>query len=127
LGFRIEIETQVVKHFGAEDYWESATAAMLRTPEIPLPSNTSFNFAIGNGLSYAFTAPAYEWGTTGKRGIDTTKLLDFLAVEAQFSAADRPDFHLVFMLHHRCGVWGLIGPASAGSNYFGAGLRADLY
>ena len=123
-GFRIEAEVQILKHFGLENFTEVAAAPLIRTPTISL-FGVQANFAIGDGLSYAFQHPKLESGSTRHSGVDTPKLLNFMLIEGEFTSAALPNFHFILTLHHRCGVWGVVAPRWSGSNYIGFGLRFD--
>ena len=126
IGNSVEIEGKIVQHFGLDDNTEAALAIVLRSGEIPLWENASVNVAWANGLSYAFTAPEFEKGTGGVRGVDTIPLQYYLGLESEWTLDTRNHWHFVTMLHHRSGIYGLISPRKTGSNYIGAGLRFDF-
>lgn len=121
-GNRIELEGQVLRHFGDQQHWESTLALMFRTGQIPLPSGFSVNLAVGEGLSYASARPRLE----GAVDVRPTRFLNYLAFEAEFSHDSLPGVSLVTRLHHRSGVFGVIAPRKSGSNFIGAGIRFDL-
>lgn len=121
-GNRLEIEAQVLRHFGGQSHWEGTLALMFRTGQIPLASGLSVNFGIGEGLSYASERPRYE----GAIDVRPTRLLNYLAFEAEFAHSAVPGVSFVARLHHRSGVFGLIAPQKSGSNFIGAGIRIDL-
>ena len=73
-GFSLELEGQLVQHFGEQDHLETTGAVIFRSPEIPLFGGLSVNTAWGNGLSWAFEDPDFEQGTSGIRGDDTYQL-----------------------------------------------------
>lgn len=121
-GNRIELEGQVLRHFGSQSHWEGALALMFRTGQIPLFGGLSVNLAFGEGLSYASTPPRLE----GSFRVEPSRLLNYLAFEAEFSHSSLPGVYLAPRIHHRSGVFGLIAPRESGSNYIGVGLRIDL-
>jgi hypothetical protein len=121
-GNRLEIEGQVLRHFGGQSHWEGTLALMFRTGQIPLAGGLSVNFGIGEGLSYASERPRFE----GAIDVRPTRLLNYLALEAEFAHASMPGVSFVARLHHRSGVFGLIAPQKSGSNFIGAGIRIDL-
>ncbi|MFC4171821.1 hypothetical protein ACFOYU_07105 [Microvirga sp. GCM10011540] len=121
-GNRIEIEGQVLRHFGSQSHWEGTVAIMFRTGQIPLFGGLSVNFAVGEGLSYASERPALE----GSFRVEPTRFLNYLAFEAEFSHASLPGVYFVPRIHHRSGIFGVIAPRESGSNFIGAGLRIDL-
>lgn len=122
----LELEGQLVKHFGKQDHLEGTAAVVIRSGEIHPFEKLSFNVAWANGLSFAFSDPAHELGTTGKRGVDTRRMQYYMGIETEFTHSALPDFHLVTKLHHRSGIYGVISPSKTGSNFIGAGLRWDF-
>jgi len=121
-GNRIELEGQVLRHFGGQSHWEGTMALMFRTGRIPLFGGLSVNLAVGEGLSYASERPALE----GSFRVSPSRLLNYLAFEAEFSHSALPGVSFVPRLHHRSGIFGLIAPRESGSNFIGAGIRVDL-
>ncbi|QEL21685.1 hypothetical protein FQV39_03145 [Bosea sp. F3-2] len=121
-GNRLELEGQILRHFGGQSHWEGTLAFLLRTPQIPLAGGVSVNFAVGEGLSYASERPRFE----GAIDVRPTRLLNYLAFEAEFAHESLKGVSFVARLHHRSGVFGLIAPQKSGSNFIGAGIRVDL-
>jgi len=121
-GNRIELEGQLLRHFGGQQHWETTLTLMFRTGQIPLAGGVSVNFAVGEGLSYASERPRFE----GAIDVRPTRFLNYLAFEAEFDHASVPGMSLVARLHHRSGIFGLIAPQKSGSNFIGAGLRFNL-
>ena len=121
-GNRIELEGQVLRHFGDQSHWEGTVALMFRTGQIPLFGGLSVNLAFGEGLSYASERPRLE----GSVRVEPSRFLNYLAFEAEFSHASLPGVYFVPKIHHRSGVFGLIAPRESGSNFIGAGIRVDL-
>ncbi|WP_204985693.1 hypothetical protein [Microvirga pakistanensis] len=125
-GNSLEAEVQLVKHWGFQDHIEGTAALVLRSGEIPVFEGLSFNVAWGNGLSYAFSNPAYEFGPDGLRGIGSRRLQYYMGFETEWTHTSLPKIHLVTKLHHRSGIYGIISPQRTGSNYLGAGIRVDI-
>jgi len=125
-GNSIEVEAQIGKHFGLDDTYETDFALLYRTPQIPLFGGLSINLAAGEGVSYTFTNPQFEFGGTGVRGVDTYRFQNYLAIEAEITHVVATWAHLVARVHHRSGIYGVISPTGTGSNYVGGGLRFDL-
>ncbi|MDF2810762.1 MAG: hypothetical protein K0S56_1793 [Microvirga sp.] len=121
-GNRIELEGQVVRHFGDQTHWEGTLALMFRTGQIPLFGGLSVNIAFGEGLSYASERPRLE----GSFRVEPSRFLNYLALEAEFSHASLPGVYFVPRIHHRSGIFGVIAPRESGSNFIGAGIRVDL-
>ena len=121
-GNRIEIEGQVLRHFGDQSHWEGTIALMFRTGQIPLFGGLSVNLAFGEGLSYASERPGLE----GSFRVEPSRFLNYLAFEAEFSHVSLPGVYFVPRIHHRSGIFGLIAERESGSNFIGAGIRVDL-
>jgi hypothetical protein len=121
-GNRIEVEGQVLRHFGDQNHWEGTIALMFRTGQIPLFWGLSVNLAFGEGISYASERPRLE----GSFRVEPSRFLNYLAFEAEFSHASLPGVYFVPRIHHRSGIFGLIAERESGSNFIGAGLRVDL-
>lgn len=119
----LEWEVQGVRHYGTEDYWESTAALILRTRDLVMGDLLAVNVAVGDGMSYAFTDNANEKGSSQVYGEDTYQLLNYLVLEAEWSAPSWRHLSVATRIHHRCGVWGVVAPAYSGSNYLSVGLR----
>ncbi|EBW2381250.1 hypothetical protein DAR30_24855, partial [Salmonella enterica subsp. enterica serovar Enteritidis] len=105
---------------------EAAAALVLRSPEWHIFGPLSTNVAIGNGFSYAFSDPKFEYGRHLVRGEDTVRFQYHISLENEWTHKDLPNVHLVGMLHHRSGMYGVVSPSKTGSNYIGAALRFDI-
>jgi hypothetical protein len=121
-GNRIELEGQIVRHFGEQHHWEGTLALMFRTGDIPLFGGLSVNLGFAEGFSYAGERPELE----GSLRVRPRHFLNYLAVEAEFKHASLPGVAVVPRIHHRSGVFGLIAPKTSGSNFIGVGVRVDL-
>lgn len=121
-GNRIELEGQVLRHFGDQSHWEGTLALMFRTGQIPLFGGLSVNLGFGEGLSLASERPRLE----GSFRVEPSRLLNYLAFEAEFSHASLPGVSFVPRIHHRSGIFGVIAERESGSNFIGAGIRVDL-
>lgn len=124
-GFGVEVEGQLIKHYGLQHHLEAASAAVIRTPDLSLFGGLAMNGAWGAGFSYAFRDPEYELGRGGLRGVDTVRLQFHMELEAEFGFGSSP-VHLFTRLHHRSGAYGVVSPQKTGSNYLGAGIRLDI-
>lgn len=125
-GCDLEIEAQVLQHFGSQRHAEVSTALVIRTGNATLFDTIDLNFAFGEGLSWALAKPRYEKGPEGRRGDDSRHFQNHLMFELEFTLRSVPRTHLVLRLHHRSGVYGLISPQRTGSNFLGIGLRNSL-
>jgi hypothetical protein len=119
----IELEGTYVYHFGEMEHPEITGALLWRTPDLALFGPLSVNAAAGKGLSYAFKAPSLE---TEQSNHSAQRLMTFLAFELEFQHASMPNMSLVPRLHHRSGMYGVVGPRGDGSNYVGLGLRVSV-
>ena len=122
-GWRIEVEGQLVGQFGLLTYPEITGAVVLRTPDLSLPAGLSTNLAVGEGFSYALRNPDLGPASEGRT---TQKLLNYLSFEMEVKSASMPAVSLVPRVHHRSGVFGLVGPEGSGTNYYGLGLRVEF-
>lgn len=120
---RLELEGQFVRHFGLQEYQEAVAAVVWRTPDLDLPAGIDVNLGFGNGFSYTFEEPVLE-GVRKNR--DVQQLLYYLSFELELTHEALPGVHVVPRLHHRSGVFGVVGPSGDGSNYVGLGLRIDF-
>lgn len=119
-GFTVEGEAQFVKHFGVEEHVEATLSFVVRSREIRLGRRASFNLAIANGLSYAFSPPRIEPKRTP--GVNPSQLLYHIGFEAELSLAAAPGWSALVRLHHRSEAFGTFGPDTS-TNRFGLGVR----
>lgn len=96
-------------------------AAYLRYKYFPWNKFVYTTVAINTGVSYSFNETAFE--AFEGRADGTRKLLHYLAPEITFSLPDRRDWELVFRLHHRSGIYGILGCSSCGTNVVSVGVR----
>jgi hypothetical protein len=124
-GSSVELEGQLGTHFNIQDNLEATIALVWRSPQTPLPwTETQLNFALGEGLSYAFGTPRLEYQATVP---EPRRLLNYLMFELEFSHPSLPGVSLVLpRIHHRSSIFGLLGPVDSGSNIVGVGLRFRL-
>ena len=124
-GCDLELDGQVLKHFGLQSHVEGSFALVFRTGDADFWNLLHMNFAVGEGLSLAFARPMYEKGPGGQRGLGSRRFQNHLLFELEFTSPSASFFHLVFRLHHRSGIYGVISPQKTGSNYLGIGVRID--
>ena len=118
----IEIEGQVVKHFGVQDHWEFNGLPVIRWLPFPWDTHIDTSIAAGAGLSYASTPPHIE-----NYGIDSTpRLLGYLMLEFAFSLPQTPKWSFVTRIHHRSGANGLFNGRLDASNAIGFGIKYVL-
>lgn len=96
------------------------TAWVMRWKNPPWSSLLNSSLAIGNGISYAFGGiPALENQLLDK----TSALLYHLLFEITLAAPSWKNTDIVFRIHHRSGVFGLIDGITGGSDFVCLGLK----
>lgn len=96
-------------------------ALYLRYKYFPWNKFARTTVAVNTGLNYSFKKTAFE--AAEGRADGTRRLLHYLAPEITFSLPKYQDWELVFRLHHRSGIYGLLGCSSCGTNFVTVGLR----
>jgi hypothetical protein len=119
-GFTVEAEGQFIKHFGIEEHLEATLSYVIRTREIRLGRRASFNLAVANGLTYAFSPPKIE--PKRNPGVNPSQLLYHIGFETELSLAALPGWSAIMRLHHRSEAFGTFGPDTS-TNRFGFGVR----
>lgn len=114
----------VLKHSGLQQNWEAGLAYTLTTSGLRLgPVETSFK--LGAGFSHAFSRPSYEDGPINEP--DRRYRSQFLLLlENHWRLADSDRWSLVFRVHHRSGIYGLVAPPNVGSNFLAMGVERRL-
>ncbi|MCS6969499.1 MAG: hypothetical protein NZ552_00575 [Planctomycetes bacterium] len=121
---KLEAETQMIRHYAAQNHWETTVALILRSQRWSPRDILGIDIAVGDGVSYAWEPPAFERGPHGRRGEDTRQWQNFIAIETSVAPYFLSQNTCVFVrIHHRSGVWGLISPQATGSNFAAFGLR----
>ncbi len=77
---------------------------------------------IGEGMSWSSGIPQREIRDT-KKALNARKFLNYLYFEITASIPKYPNWQLVYMVHHRSGVFGLYSPGITGSTAIGIGIR----
>jgi hypothetical protein len=95
---------------------------MARWSNFPWNNTIRTTFGLGGGLSYATPIPQIEKDSKDPDG-NYKNLMHFMAVEATFSLPDHKDWQLVYRLHHRSGVFGLMQGDNAGNTAVEIGIR----
>ena len=115
---RFELEGQVAKHFGRkDDQWEFVGLVILRWLAFPWDDTLDTSLALGEGLSYYTKVSEIEL----EESPDAQKVLNYLLIEVTLGLPDYPQWDLSLRIHHRSGIWGLVG--ESGSNILCAGVR----
>lgn len=122
--FTIEMEGMFVKHHGRHDegyqhYEEYVLAFLLRYDHFPWNEFIHTSLAIGDGFSLTSKLAKSEVQSRGK----SRRFLNYLTVELAFTLPKRPEYSLVYKIHHRSGVAGLFGGVKGASDFYVLGLR----
>ena len=95
---------------------------MARWSSFPWSKTIRTTFGLGGGLSFATDIPSIEIHPQKPDG-DYKNLLHYIAVEATFALPKHPDWQVVYRLHHRSGVFGLMGADNVGNTAVQIGVR----
>jgi hypothetical protein len=118
--FNLELEGQVKKFFGDQDYWDFVLIGYIRWLPFPWDRYVETSFAAGAGLSYATSVPAIET----KNYDQSARFLGALSFEFTFALPTIPEWSLVAgILHHRSGADGTFSGVRGASNGIGMGVR----
>jgi hypothetical protein len=113
----LELEGQVGKFFGDDDGWQFNGLLIARWNKFPWDNYVDTSFAMGDGLSYNTEVTTVE----EEDDEDAGKWLNYLLLELTLGLPQYPRWDLVYRIHHRSSVRGLIG--AAGSNYVTLGVK----
>ena len=103
-----------------------ARAGIVLASLIAVAAVANLNLAVANGLSYAFADPKWERGWSFQRGVDTSRLLYHIGLEAELSAPALRGFSAFARLHHRSDAFGAFGPPWSSTQRVGIGVRYRL-
>jgi hypothetical protein len=113
--FSVEIEGQIVRHFGDQDHWE--INAPVATGRVAPFAGVDASLAFGLGLSFASETPALEVANESA----SEAVMVYWMIEAE-AGLPPEDWSLVGRIHHRSTGFGLFGD-DGGSNALALGLR----
>ena len=102
--------------------WQLNPYVMARWNKFPWSNTIRTTFGLGGGLSYATGIASIEYEPTKPDG-DYDNLLHYIAIEATFALPKYKDWQLVYRLHHRSGVFGLMQSDNSGNTAVEIGLR----
>ena len=117
----LELEGQIVRHFGRQDHWEFNALGVIRWTRFPWDQRLDTSVAGGLGVSYASEIPDAEVDFEG----DSERLLAYWMLEVEAALPRTTDWHILARLHHRSPAYGLFGDGG-GVNVLGLGLRYDF-
>lgn len=116
----LELEGQIVRHFGAQHLWECNLPIVARWHRFPWNHRVATTTAFGLGPSYATEVPPVEVEIEG----ESRRLLYHWFLELTFGPPDT-NWTTSFRLHHRSGGFGSIAD-EGGSNALTFGIRFPL-
>jgi hypothetical protein len=112
-----ELEGQVAKHFNKDTQWEFVGVFIGRWHYFPWNKYVDTSFAVGDGLSYYTDVSEVE----KEDDEDAQRVLNYLMFELALGLPEYPRWDLVFRIHHRSSVFGLVG--AGGSNFVCGGIK----
>jgi hypothetical protein len=113
----IELEGQIVRHFGDQDNWEFNGVALARWRAFPWNGTLPTSVAFGFGPSYATEVPEEE----ARIEPDSARLLVYWTFELELGLPEFP-WSAMFRLHHRSAAYGVVAEDGS-SNILALGLR----
>ncbi|MFH1139585.1 MAG: hypothetical protein V1816_26200 [Pseudomonadota bacterium] len=123
--FSLEIEGIGAKHYmkyHPRELEEIVLHFPLRVSGFPWDGYLRTTFAVGEGFSYCTKEPP----NPDQRYDTDPRFLNYLMLEASFGLPLAPQADLVLRIHHRSGIFGLMGPSKVGNNYYNFGLRINF-
>ena len=117
-----EVEWQAIQHLGDQQHQEFNILATARWLPFPWDQYLDTSCAIGEGGSYAIKIPEVEARTHE----NTSRFLNYLLLELALALPDVPQWNLVFRIHHRSGIYGLINDVEGASNALCLGVRYNF-
>lgn len=115
--FSFELEGQVAKHFNKDTHWEFVGVLIGRWHYFPWNKYVDTSLAIGDGMSYYTDISEVE----KEDDDDAQRTLNYLLVEVALGLPQYPRWDLVFRIHHRSSVFGLVGAGR--SNFVCGGIK----
>jgi hypothetical protein len=114
---RWETEIGVTKWFGDQTHWEFTSAIVARWITFPWNDYVKTTIAVGDGPSFATQPPKLE-----KKNFDEAKRLqNYVFLELTFGLPRYPQWDFVIRIHHRSGVFGVLG--GSGSSIPALGVK----
>ncbi|MDH7500088.1 MAG: hypothetical protein QHH30_06835 [candidate division NC10 bacterium] len=118
----LEVEGQIVKHFGDQKHLELNGLVIARWRSFPWDDFLQTSLAAGEGLSYATDVPEAEVSLYGK----SARLLNYLLLELTLGLPQVKRWSLVARIHHRSGVFGTFNGVFGASNFICFGTRYEF-
>ena len=116
----IEVEGGLGRRFGDNNSAEAYAALGLRWRAFPWNDFLTTSFAVYPiGPSYVANLSSAEVSKDGK----SANWLNFFSIELTVAAPSMPELEVLFRLHHRSGVFGLINGSTNGADFLSVGAR----
>ena len=116
-----EPEAGIGQRFGKQDETEFWGAFFIRYHGFPWDRYLVTTFAISTGLSWVTGISEIE--KERARDGEGSQLMHYFAPEVTFALPSHPDVELMFRIHHRSGVFGIVSNSWGGAQYGTVGLR----
>jgi hypothetical protein len=117
----VEPEFGVAQRFGDQSETEVWGAAFFRYRGFPWDDRLVTTVAVSTGMNYATGISARE--AERARDGEGARWMHFFSPEVTFALPRAPQYELMFRMHHRSGVFGLVSDAWGGAQYGTIGLR----
>jgi hypothetical protein len=117
----IEPEFGIGKRFGKQSETEIWGAFFFRWRGFPWDDKLITTVAVSTGMNFVTHVSDVEQERA--RDGKGDRWMHFFAPEITFALPSHPDVELLFRLHHRSGVFGLVSDAWGGAQYATIGLR----
>jgi hypothetical protein len=118
---RLEPELGIGQRFGEQDETEAWAALFVRYRGFPWDDVLVTSFALSTGLNYATDVSELE--RERARDGEGSQWMHFFSPEITLALPSLPEVELMFRMHHRSGVFGLVSDAWGGAQYATVGLR----
>jgi hypothetical protein len=122
--FDIESELGAAKRLGDQTEGEFWGAVYVRFTAFPWNNYVYTTLGLSTGLSYATGISDFERAHSTLNPPTGTHIQHYFSPELTFALPDHKDRQLVFRLHHRSGMYGIVSGAMSGSSYMTVGVRA---
>jgi hypothetical protein len=116
-----EPEVGIGQRYGKQDETELWAALFVRYHGFPWDDYLTTTFALSTGLNWATGVSEIEQERA--RDGEGSQLMHFFSPEITFALPSRPNVQLLFRIHHRSGVFGLVSDAWGGAQYGTFGFR----
>ena len=117
----LEPEVGIAQRYGQQDETEVWAALFFRYRGFPWDDVIVTSVAASTGLNYASDVSEVEQDRANDG--QGSQLMHFFSPEVTFALPSHPGTELVFRMHHRSGVFGLVSDAWGGAQYATVGLR----